>query len=190
MKKELLPSTDYAELQQQQLRLLAKVTNQDGLIYAAAMSVASHNKKLLKDNLLVRMNEIKSTVNIFSQDNDIYIDDRKVAGILIQNSLSGSMVKNAVLGIGININQEIFLADAPNPTSLKLQVGEEFNIEELIRKLSKYIETWYLKLKADQKQYIIDTYLNSLYRFNEVHEYKLVETNEIFKGEISGQCYH
>jgi BirA family biotin operon repressor/biotin-[acetyl-CoA-carboxylase] ligase len=118
--------------------------------------------------------------------NDIYIENRKVAGILIQNSLTGSMIKNAVLGIGININQETFLSDAPNPTSLKLEVGEEFNIDDLIKKLCKYVEIWYLKLKANQTQSINDAYLNALYRLNEVHQYRIVETGEVFQGEIVG----
>ena len=118
--------------------------------------------------------------------NDIYIENRKVAGVLIQNSLSGSIIKNAVLGIGININQEVFLSDAPNPTSLKLEAGKEFDIDELIKELCKYIETWYLKLKSNQVESINEAYLSSLYRFNELHEYKIVKTNEIFKGEIIG----
>ncbi len=118
--------------------------------------------------------------------NDIYIENRKVAGILIQNSLSGVTIKNAVLGIGININQETFLSDAPNPTSLKLETGENFNIDELIKELCKHVEVWYLKLKANQKQSINDAYLNALYRFNEVHNYKIVETDEVFQGKIIG----
>jgi len=118
--------------------------------------------------------------------NDIYIENRKVAGILIQNSLSGSMLKNAVLGIGININQETFLSDAPNPTSLKLETGKEFDLDQVIKELCKYIEVWYLKLKASQQQTINDAYLNSLYRFNEVHQYRIVSTDETFTGKIIG----
>ena len=118
--------------------------------------------------------------------NDIYVEDRKIAGILIQNSLSGTMIKNAVIGIGININQETFLSDAPNPTSLKLEVGKEFDVHELIKKLCKHVETWYLKLKANQNQLISDSYLNVLYQFDELHEYKIVETGETFKGKIIG----
>lgn len=118
--------------------------------------------------------------------NDIYIENRKIAGILIQNSLSGNTIKNAVIGIGININQETFLSDAPNPTSLKIETGEEFNPNELIKELCKYVEMWYLKLKSNQKQFINENYLNALYRLNELREYQIVETGETFKGKIIG----
>lgn len=118
--------------------------------------------------------------------NDIYIEDRKVAGILIQNSLSGTSIKNAVVGIGININQETFLSNAPNPTSLKLETGKEFDLQQLIKELCKHVELWYLKLKSHQKQSINDSYLNALYQFNEPCEYQIVETGEVFKGKIIG----
>jgi BirA family transcriptional regulator, biotin operon repressor / biotin---[acetyl-CoA-carboxylase] ligase len=118
--------------------------------------------------------------------NDIYIEDRKVAGILIQNALSGSHIKNTVIGIGININQEIFLSDAPNPTSLKLEAGEEFDVGQIIEELCKLVESWYLKLKARQNQFINAQYLNKLYRFDETYEYKIVETGQIIKGKIIG----
>ena len=51
--------------------------------------------------------------------NDIYWKDKKIAGILIENTWMGRFVNTCIAGIGININQTNFLSDAPNPISLK-----------------------------------------------------------------------
>jgi len=55
--------------------------------------------------------------------NDIYVGDKKIAGILIQNMLQGKQIKASIIGIGLNVNQEFFESEAPNPTSLKLRIG-------------------------------------------------------------------
>ena len=50
--------------------------------------------------------------------NDIYVNDDKICGILIENTLSGYSISQSIAGIGININQQTFLSNAPNPISL------------------------------------------------------------------------
>lgn len=55
--------------------------------------------------------------------NDIYIGDRKVCGILIEHSFSGVNLSVSIVGIGINLNQTIFASNAPNPTSVLLELG-------------------------------------------------------------------
>ena len=57
--------------------------------------------------------------------NDIYWKDKKICGILIENDLSGHHIRRSIAGIGININQEVFNSDAPNPVSLKQITGKE-----------------------------------------------------------------
>ena len=56
--------------------------------------------------------------------NDIYWKDKKICGILIENDLSGHHIRRSIAGIGININQEVFNSDAPNPFSLKQIPGD------------------------------------------------------------------
>ncbi|MCF0202763.1 MAG: biotin--[acetyl-CoA-carboxylase] ligase [Bacteroidaceae bacterium] len=58
--------------------------------------------------------------------NDIYWNDKKLGGILIETSIKSSTIGTCVVGIGINVNQEVFLSDAPNPISLKQIAGREF----------------------------------------------------------------
>ena len=63
--------------------------------------------------------------------NDIYIDDNKVAGILIENTLGGNSIIRSIIGIGLNVNQLNFLSDAPNPISLAAVTGREFSTEQI-----------------------------------------------------------
>ena len=56
--------------------------------------------------------------------NDIYINDKKTCGILIQNTLSGAQISSSIIGIGININQTHFQTNPPNPTSFKLEMEQ------------------------------------------------------------------
>lgn len=69
--------------------------------------------------------------------NDIYADGKKLSGILIENSLSGSSVQHSIIGIGMNINESSFPPEIPNATSLLLitrQVYDILNVAELVRK--------------------------------------------------------
>ncbi|MCX6329107.1 MAG: biotin--[acetyl-CoA-carboxylase] ligase, partial [Bacteroidia bacterium] len=59
--------------------------------------------------------------------NDIYIKNDKIAGILIENSILGETIENSVAGIGININQEKFSDVVPNPVSIKMVTGNEYD---------------------------------------------------------------
>lgn len=58
--------------------------------------------------------------------NDIWIADRKICGILIENSFSGEYLKDSIVGIGLNLNQTAFDPALPNPTSLRLLTGREY----------------------------------------------------------------
>lgn len=76
--------------------------------------------------------------------NDIYIGDRKIAGILIENRLAGRHIKDCIIGIGLNVNQKVFRSDAPNPVSMVQVDGTERDCGEVLRALtdccSRYIE--------------------------------------------------
>ena len=68
--------------------------------------------------------------------NDIYVKNDKIAGILIENSIMGEKLEYSVAGIGLNINQEKFLSNAPNPVSLKLITGSDYDLSDLLCKIS------------------------------------------------------
>ncbi|MDE6534289.1 MAG: biotin--[acetyl-CoA-carboxylase] ligase [Muribaculaceae bacterium] len=63
--------------------------------------------------------------------NDVYVGDRKICGILIEHSIMGMGIRRTVAGVGININQTLFLSDAPNPVSLAGITGREYSIPEV-----------------------------------------------------------
>jgi BirA family transcriptional regulator, biotin operon repressor / biotin---[acetyl-CoA-carboxylase] ligase len=71
--------------------------------------------------------------------NDIYVDNEKIAGILIQNSIVGNEIEFSVCGMGINVNQTIFSADAPNAVSLKSLSGKDYNCEILLEQVLRNI---------------------------------------------------
>lgn len=64
--------------------------------------------------------------------NDIYVGDRKICGILIENVVSGRFLSRSIAGIGVNVNQREFRSDAPNPVSLFQLTGREFDLDDLL----------------------------------------------------------
>ena len=117
--------------------------------------------------------------------NDIYVFDKKITGILIQNSLQGSTLQSAIIGIGLNVNQKQFVSDAPNPTSMALEIGETLDLEMVLTTFCQQLEHNYLQLKASKIKQIQERYLNHLFRFNESAFYRRLDET-IFKGQIKG----
>ena len=64
--------------------------------------------------------------------NDIYFGDRKLVGILIENTVSSGSIARSIIGIGINVNQSVFESDAPNPISLVHVTGFELDRKKLL----------------------------------------------------------
>ena len=90
--------------------------------------------------------------------NDIYYGQKKLGGILIENALAGQTIKHAVIGIGININQEKFPAHLPNPVSLLQILQKKSDIKEVLLQICAGIEFYYLKLKAGKSAEIKQEY--------------------------------
>jgi len=99
--------------------------------------------------------------------NDIYIQNKKIAGILIENSVKGSFISSAIIGIGLNLNQLKFISDAPNPVSLKQITGKNYDVEKVAGKIWEYFNVWYGKLQAEQYKEIDSAYFKTLFRVNE-----------------------
>ena len=119
--------------------------------------------------------------------NDIYLGDRKVAGILIQNALAGAQIQSSVVGIGLNVNQQVFCSDAPNPVSLAQATGRFFDLDELAESLFKNLEIRYLHLKtAAGRAAIREEYERHLYRLGEVSKFRNLADGSVFEGIIRG----
>lgn len=67
--------------------------------------------------------------------NDIYVGNRKICGILIENSIMADTLDRSIVGVGLNVNQLEFRSDAPNPVSMAMLAGREFSLEEVAESL-------------------------------------------------------
>jgi len=146
--------------------------NQFQLSKAIALGVADYVE------LVVGKAKVKWT-------NDIYVDDKKIAGILIENSISGSRMTSSVVGIGLNINQTKFYSNAPNPVSLAQITGCEYHLEDELIKLCNCLQKRYLQLqKTTLNSALNHDYLAHLYRFGDFHIY--AADNKRFTAKIVG----
>lgn len=109
--------------------------------------------------------------------NDIYIGDKKACGILIQNSVIGNRFDYVVVGIGLNVNQTLFISNAPNPVSLKMITGKDYNLEELLQQLLRSVTKRYRQVKPESIHEIENDYQFALYRRMEWHDYLLKDVN-------------
>ncbi|HEY2583328.1 MAG TPA: biotin--[acetyl-CoA-carboxylase] ligase [Mucilaginibacter sp.] len=114
--------------------------------------------------------------------NDIYYADGKLGGMLIENMLQGSRIKNSIIGIGLNINQEVFPPEAANAMSVKQILHRDYDLKFLLSEICKNIETRYLQLRAGYFETIRNAYLERLYWLDED---KTFEANGlIFKARV------
>ncbi len=116
--------------------------------------------------------------------NDIYVGDKKICGMLIENSIRNPNINHTILGIGLNVNQENFSAEVPNPVSLKMILKKEQDVDDYLFALCNSLEKRYLQLKSGHDDQINEDYMDALYRFGESHNFE--NDNEKFKAKITG----
>ena len=116
--------------------------------------------------------------------NDIMVNDKKIAGILIENSFRGDEIANSVAGVGLNVNQKLFDDFNLRATSLAILAAENYKLPEVAKTLQNKIEFWYSSLKQGNFQLIDEFYHGRLYRHNEFSKYKI--KNETVFGTIRG----
>ncbi len=104
--------------------------------------------------------------------NDVYWHDRKISGTLIETSLSGGRLKGCIYGIGLNVNQLMFVSDAPNPVSLAGIVGHEVDREQVLQRLLDNFEKRYELLERGGAADISEEYYMSLYRRDGFYPYE------------------
>lgn len=82
--------------------------------------------------------------------NDIYVEDKKICGILIENMLNGEYVEASIIGVGLNLNQKQFPEDLPNPISISLLTKKEYSPEQMLAELYHYMEESVNLLKTEE----------------------------------------
>jgi BirA family biotin operon repressor/biotin-[acetyl-CoA-carboxylase] ligase len=116
--------------------------------------------------------------------NDIYVRNKKIAGILIHHTVMGNRINFSVLGYGININQEVFKGDAPNPVSIKNILGRDLELAACIDKICENIQLRYLQLSGYRFDVLDKNYQQVLYRKDEYYDYRYED--EVIKAKITG----
>lgn len=114
--------------------------------------------------------------------NDIYWRDKKMAGILVENLLSGRTVESSIVGIGLNVNQKEFHSDAPNPVSVSQVAGRDFNVDECAVAVRRTILDRYILLLGAKAGKVREDYFASLYRREGCHSF--VDSEGGFKAKI------
>ena len=147
---------------------------QDQFVISALVSLALI-KTLRKVNL--------SNIHI-KWPNDIMSDNKKICGILIENIVKENYIKDAVIGIGLNVNQTIF-NNLPNAASIKNLIGTTCSIDEILKDLVKNIKYYFNELDKSSINSIFKKYEDALFRINKPSTFKNSK-GEVFSGYIKG----
>ncbi len=119
--------------------------------------------------------------------NDIYVDDLKISGTLIENTLTGTSIDKSIVGVGLNVNQCEFVSDAPNPVSLAMLTHHTFNLDELLQRLVDDIIDACRQLDCDDidKDMLVADYNHRLWRGDGLlHRWREASSDDFPYGRI------
>ena len=103
--------------------------------------------------------------------NDIMSGADKICGVLIENIVKAQNLKSAVIGIGINVNQEEFI-DLPRASSLKLKGGIEYDLEEVLKLVVYQLELQLALIQSADHANLKSAYEQAMYRINVVSSFE------------------
>lgn len=122
--------------------------------------------------------------NVFIKwPNDIYVNHKKISGILIENRIQQQHIKTSVVGVGINVNQQRFPKNVPNPTSIFIETQREYDLKSLIIQWQQYFIKYYQWLKKRKFNEIDAHYHQHLYMKNETIQLK-IKNEGVLIGKI------
>lgn len=116
--------------------------------------------------------------------NDIYVNDKKIAGLLIENAVEKNMIKSSIIGIGLNVNQKDFVANIPNPVSLTQITKIKHDLDDVLESLTDILEYRYSLLKGKEFNLIDENYLNMLYKYKKLSLFEV--KGKRIAGSIEG----
>ena len=147
----------------------------------------TENYFLLSKIVAISLNEViedlSGKIGFIKWPNDIYMEGKKIGGILIENQWKGKYIDNAIIGVGLNINQVNFdyLQQA---TSLSLLTSKTFDLHEILHMICLKVDVYYQKLVKKQFKKIDQYYFEHLLYSNEWKYYKL-EDGSLIEGMIT-----
>ncbi|KQR71856.1 biotin--[acetyl-CoA-carboxylase] ligase [Pedobacter sp. Leaf176] len=117
--------------------------------------------------------------------NDIYYNKRKLGGILIESTLTGSIIKSTIVGLGLNVNQAEFQEKlSTNAISIRQILHKEVELERIMEKIFFFMEKYYLNLKSKRYDFLGKEYLKRLLNYNIKSGYR--QNGRVFEGVIVG----
>jgi len=117
--------------------------------------------------------------------NDILVNQKKIAGILIENNFTTHSIQYSVIGVGLNVNQQEFDDFERLATSIKLLLDKDFDRKRVMESLCQKMEKWYLKLKEYKFDLVDEAYLNALFGINQTLSFEN-SNKTIFEGKMIG----
>lgn len=114
--------------------------------------------------------------------NDIYVRDRKICGMLIENGLTGHWITHSILGIGLNVNQTAWDPSLLNPTSMRRVSGESYDLDDVLK---HFLDRLQERLPDLTEESLWQDYATGLYRSGERHPWSDV-FGRTFYGTIKG----
>lgn len=100
--------------------------------------------------------------------NDIYFNDKKIAGILIKNEIKGMMMGTSIIGIGLNVNQTSFDENLPNPISMKMITGKDYDLDEILFAVYKSLSHRVTESPSGSNtSFVIQNYNKHLFRYKQ-----------------------
>ncbi len=117
--------------------------------------------------------------------NDIMYKDKKMCGILIENTIQGSLIQHSIIGIGLNVNETGWKKkNLKHATSLKQNLKKEIDTTKLIYRICEHIESRYLQLKTNKLEMLQQDYMSRMFRVEKKHYYEI--NGKKIKAKITG----
>jgi BirA family biotin operon repressor/biotin-[acetyl-CoA-carboxylase] ligase len=139
-------------------------------VFVTFESLGVLDKKYLNYAVSLAVFEVLQQENIpriaIKWPNDILSANKKIGGILIENSLKGTKISSTVIGIGLNVNQTIFSNALPKASSLKLRTNQTFDLDVLLKNITLKLKNKIALLNKNKFKDLEKSYLNVLYKKN------------------------
>lgn len=148
--------------------------------------IPANNQFILSQAISVAMHTMLSQYcsNVWIKwPNDIYVGNKKIAGILIENILLGTNISKSVIGIGFNCNQTVFDTSLPNPTSLALETNVTYDCLLIIQHIVAQCKQAYQEISRN-RLHVEQLYHNALYKKDTIATF--IDANGTFEGTILG----
>ena len=128
------------------------------------------------------LNENKLNKLTIKWPNDIMSENKKISGILIENSVKGNFINHSVIGVGVNVNQRKF-KNLPNATSMFIETGREFSLDTLASRLGEIFSKNFLQYEKNEGA-LLKYYNNQLFLKNTDSNF-ITKDGKRFSGKIT-----